>query len=74
MSDYNKNEETIILNGKKYKWYDIWDALYYNLINQHYNIFSKIYSMHINNWAKKSKKEKDSILKLAKLYLDYLKV
>lgn len=75
MSNYGKNESVVKLkDGNEYKWYDIWDALYYNLINKHYNIFKKIYATARNtyHWDNKDKSEKERLLKLAKLYLDYL--
>jgi deoxyribodipyrimidine photolyase-related protein len=75
MSNYKNNEMEIKLkDGNLYKWYDIWDALYYNLINKHYDIFKKIYATARNtyHWDNKSKEEKARLLKLAKLYLEYL--
>jgi deoxyribodipyrimidine photolyase-related protein len=75
MSNYKKNEQTVKLkDGNEYKWYDIWDALYYNLIDKHYEKFKKIYAIARNtyHWDNKSKEEKSRLLKLAKLYLDYL--
>lgn len=75
MSNYNKDETLIKLNdGNYYTWYDIWDALYYNLINKHYIIFKKIYATSRNtyHWDNKDKEDKKKILKLAKLYLKYL--
>jgi deoxyribodipyrimidine photolyase-related protein len=75
MSNYKKNESVVKLkDGNEYKWYDIWDALYYNFINKHYNILKKIYATARNtyHWDNKEKEEKSRLLKLAKLYLDYL--
>lgn len=75
MSNYGKNQSVVKLkDGNEYKWYDIWDALYYNLINKHYDIFKKIYSTARNtyHWDNKSSEEKARLLKLAKLYLEYL--
>jgi len=75
MSNYKKNESVVKLkDGIEYKWYDIWDALYYNLIDKHYTVFKKIYATARNtyHWDNKSKEEKNRLLKLAKLYLDYL--
>lgn len=42
MSNYKSSE--IEINSKKYKWDEIYDALYYNHINNHSEIFSKIYA------------------------------
>jgi len=75
MSNYKKNESVVKLkDGNEYKWYDIWDALYYNFINKHYNILKKIYATARNtyHWDNKEKEEQNRLLKLAKLYLDYL--
>ena len=46
MSNYKKDESVVKLkDGNEYKWYDIWDALYYNFIDKHYEslIFSQNY-------------------------------
>jgi deoxyribodipyrimidine photolyase-related protein len=61
-------------DGNKYNWDEIWDALYYNLINTHYTKFKKIYATarNVYHWDNKSKVEQQKLLKLAKLYLDYL--
>jgi deoxyribodipyrimidine photolyase-related protein len=75
MSNYKKNESVVKLkDGKEYKWYDIWDALYYNFIDKHYAILKKIYATARNtyHWDNKDKEEKNRLLKLAKLYLEYL--
>jgi deoxyribodipyrimidine photolyase-related protein len=75
MSNYKKNETTVKLkDGNEYKWYDIWDALYYNLIHKHYTVFKKIYATarNVYHWDNKSKEEQNRLLKLAKLYLDFL--
>jgi len=75
MSNYKKNESVVKLkDGNEYKWYDIWDALYYNFIDKHYTILKKIYATARNtyHWDNKDKEEKNRLLKLAKLYLDYL--
>ena len=75
MSNYKKNKSEVLLkDGNSYKWYDIWDALYYNFINKHYNILKKIYATARNtyHWDNKSKEEQKNLLQLAKLYLDFL--
>jgi deoxyribodipyrimidine photolyase-related protein len=75
MSNYKKDETEVKLkDGNLYKWYDIWDALYYNFIDKHYDILKKIYATARNtyHWDNKEKTEKNRLLKLAKLYLDYL--
>jgi deoxyribodipyrimidine photolyase-related protein len=75
MSNYNKDKSEIKLSDNNmYKWYEIWDALYYNLINKHYNIFKKQYYMarSTQHWDNKTKEEQNKLLKIAKLYLEYL--
>lgn len=75
MSNYNKDESSIKLSDdNEYKWYEIWDALYYNLIKKHYNIFKKQYYMarSTTHWDNKTKEEQNKLLKIAKLYLEYL--
>jgi deoxyribodipyrimidine photolyase-related protein len=74
MSNYKNNESIVILKDVEYKWYDIWDALYYNLINKHYNIFKKQYytARSTRHWDNKTKEEQHKLLSLAKLYLEYL--
>lgn len=75
MSNYKKDESVVKLkDGNEYKWYDIWDALYYNFIDKHYAVLKKIYATARNtyHWDNKAKEEKNRLLKLAKLYLDYL--
>jgi deoxyribodipyrimidine photolyase-related protein len=61
-------------DGVEYGWDKIWDALYYNLINTHKNIFIKNYfiARNVRHWNKKTTKEKKELLNLAKLYFKYL--
>jgi len=75
MSNYKKDETIVKLkDGNEYKWYDIWDALYYNFIDKHHAVLKKIYATARNtyHWDNKAKEEKNRLLKLAKLYLDFL--
>ena len=75
MSNYSKNKSVVKLkDGNEYGWDEIWDALYYNFINKHYTILKKIYATarNVYHWDNKSKEEQNRLLKLAKLYLDYL--
>lgn len=75
MSNYNNDESSIKLSdGNMYKWYEIWDALFYNLINKHYNIFKKQYyiARSVYHWDNKNKTEQNNLLHIAKLYLEYL--
>jgi len=73
MSNYKKSDqnEKIILNDESYEWYEIFDALYYNFINDNKSYLKSIYatanSVFILN--KKSTNEKTRLFKIAKLYL-----
>uniref|UniRef100_A0A6C0I236 Cryptochrome/DNA photolyase FAD-binding domain-containing protein n=1 Tax=viral metagenome TaxID=1070528 RepID=A0A6C0I236_9ZZZZ len=63
-----------LADGNTYQWDDIWDALYYNLINTHYAKFKKIYATarNVYHWDNKTKDEQKRLIKLAKMYIDYL--
>jgi deoxyribodipyrimidine photolyase-related protein len=72
MSDY-KTEE-INLDNDKYKWDEIIDALYYKLISDYSEEFSKIYSTALavkrfNSFTPIRKKE---LLNLANIYIKWL--
>ena len=56
---------------KKGKWCNIFDALYYNFINNHEEYLSKNYftSRQVAHWRKKSEKDKKDILKKADFYI-----
>jgi deoxyribodipyrimidine photolyase-related protein len=62
-------------DGNQYNWDEIWDALYYNLINTHYTKFKKIYATarNVYHWDNKTKDEQKRLIKLAKLYLRWLR-
>ena len=62
MSDYKKGE-----------WSEIFDALYYNFINNHQKYLAKNYatSRQVAFWKKKSNEEKKLILNTASKYLRY---
>ena len=74
MSNYKKSDDyhKIKLDDEEYEWYEIWDALYYNFINENKTYLKSIYatanSVYILN--KKSDKEKKELFTLAKLYID----
>jgi deoxyribodipyrimidine photolyase-related protein len=74
MSNYKANTDKLIILNKSYYWNEIWNALYYNFINKHYKLLSKIYatSRNVYHWNNKSINEKKNIIKLANKYLDYL--
>lgn len=75
MSKYKKkdNYTKIILNNKKYEWYEIWDALYYNFIKNNKTEFSKNYAIAnaVKNWNKKPTKEKKEITDISNNYIKY---
>jgi deoxyribodipyrimidine photolyase-related protein len=62
MSNYKrKKEET---------WWKYWDAIYYSFINKHQDMLAKNYatSRQVIHWKRKSVKEKEDLLELAKSY------
>ena len=60
-------------NYKKGDWSIILDALYYNFINKNKEYLGKNYSTakQVAFWNKKTKGDKEKILKTAKKYLYY---
>lgn len=75
MSSYKKKINfypAIILENKKYEWFELWDGLYYNFINKNNKKLSKNYftANLVNLWNKKDTSSKNKILNLAKKYLD----
>jgi deoxyribodipyrimidine photolyase-related protein len=79
-SNYIKNMSnekwigTIQLQSGEYNWDIVFDAVYYNFINQHQDYLKKNYSTsrQVSHWIKKSKKQKDELLSLAKEYLKFI--
>ena len=75
MSSYHRKKDNeynkIKLGNEEYEWYDIWDALYYNFINDNKKEFSKNYAIAsaVSHWNKKNKQEKNKLLDIAKKYL-----
>ncbi len=68
----SENKGYIKLGKENYKWSEIWDALYYNFINNNKIYLKKIYSTatsvaHLN---KKPVSEVNKLIKLAKLYMN----
>ena len=63
MSNYKKSKDS--------NWWKIWDAIYYSFINRHQKILKKNYatSRQVIHWEKKSKKEQQELLDLAKKYI-----
>jgi deoxyribodipyrimidine photolyase-related protein len=64
MSTYKRDKE----------WDIIWDALYYNFIDKHYDILKKNYAIaqQVKHWDNKSKNEQDEIKKIANKYIKEL--
>ena len=54
------------------EWANIWDAIYYSFIDKHYNLLKNNYatSRQTIHWNKKSSKDKDKILLIAKKYFN----
>ena len=74
MSNYKKSNvfDKIRLNNEEYDWFEIWDALYYNFINNHTTYLKKIYATanSVSQFNKKSETDKKNLLKIAKEYMD----
>jgi len=66
MSDYKKKSNET--------WWKIWDAIYYNFINKHYDLLKSNYATarQAAHWRKKSQKEKLEILENSKKYIKNL--
>lgn len=74
MGNYNTIKQIIKLKNVEYTWDVVWDFLYYNFINKHYDLLKKNYftSRNVYHWDNKTNDEKKEILKVAKQYLKYL--
>ncbi len=55
-------------------WSDTWDALYYNFINKHQELFKKNYAIavQVKNWNNKTDSEQKIIIKKANDYINKL--
>jgi deoxyribodipyrimidine photolyase-related protein len=73
MSDY-KSEITIRIGSSDYKWDDIMDSLYWYHIHKYSNVFKKIYatSSGVARWEKFDSDKKNQIIKLSKLYINWI--
>ncbi len=73
MSSYKKKRNIYkkIELDEDYEWYEVFDALYYNFINDNKKEFSKNYAIasSVSHWNNKNNKEQTKLLKIAKLYL-----
>ena len=69
MSQYKKSIKS------EDKWWEIWDALYYNFINKHKKILKNNYatSRQVKHWENKTKKEQKELISKAKSYIKSLK-
>ncbi len=59
---------------KKDEWCDIWNSLYYNFINKHYNILKSNYAtaQQVKHWDNKTESEQSDIIKKANLFIKNL--
>lgn len=74
MSTYKKRKgvyDKINIGNEEYEWFDIWDALYYNFINNNKKYLSSNYSTanSVSVWNKKTNKEKEELIDIAKKYM-----
>lgn len=74
MSNFRKKKNIypkIIINNTELEWYEVWDCLYYNFINNNKSEFKKNYaiSQQVSHWVNKTKSEQENILEIAKYYL-----
>ena len=72
MSDFKSGE--IDLDGIKYKWDEIIDALYYKLISDYSDKFSKIYStaLAVKRFLNFTTGKKKQLLELANIYIKWI--
>jgi deoxyribodipyrimidine photolyase-related protein len=67
------SSDNYVVNMSNYKrddWGEIWNALYYYFLSDHEQKLKKTpYARNLVHWKKKSKKDKDTILKLAKDFI-----
>jgi deoxyribodipyrimidine photolyase-related protein len=72
MSNYLRGDGKIEIKKDTYDWADIFDALYYNFINNNKTYLKKIYSTASSVYAlnKKSQSDKTKLFNLANSYLD----
>lgn len=70
MSDFKKGTSIIKINNITYDWDVVWDALYYNFINNNVKKFEKNYAIanQVKNW--KNTTNKKEILLVCKNYLE----
>jgi deoxyribodipyrimidine photolyase-related protein len=68
----NKNTTNENNGTNNYEWYEIWNALYYNFINNNSAFLSKNYSTanSVLLWKRKNSNEKNSYINISKLFID----
>ncbi len=73
MSDFKSSE--ITFGDVTCKWDEVFDALYYNLIDTYSDVYEKIYATasSVSRWKKFNSKRKTELKSLAKSYLDWIK-
>lgn len=75
MSTYKKKYniyEKINLEDKQLEWFEVWDALYYNFIDDNKKYLGDNYSTAniVRIWNNKTDKEKKELLEISKKYLE----
>jgi len=73
-SNYINKMSTFKKSSLENSWSDIWDALYYNFINKHQELFKKNYAIaqQVKNWNNKTDFEQKVIIKKANDYIKSL--
>jgi deoxyribodipyrimidine photolyase-related protein len=68
------NKMSTFKKNKNDSWSIIWDALYYNFINKHQDLFRKNYAIaqQVKNWDNKSDSEQKEIIKKANNFIKTL--
>ncbi len=72
MSDYKSSE--ITFGNTTCRWDEVFDALYYNLISNYSDIYSKIYASasSVSRWKSFDSKKKNEYLGLSKKYIEWI--
>ena len=72
MSDYKSS--TITFSNTTCKWDEVFDALYYNLINNHADMYKQNYSSasSVSRWMKFTPTKKKNLLDLSKKYINWI--
>ena len=74
MSTYKKKYDTyekIKIGKTELEWFEVWDSLYYNFINDNKKYLESNYSSAniVRIWNNKEIKEKEKLLEISKNYL-----